>query len=137
MSTEKTTTLKLKDPLINPDGTNLKDASKENRSQEELLKLKPSEITASYPDFTVGQALVTLINNKNNAENIEEIAKLSRLIVKIRNKMLTGKGEWHIEKQELLDLEEIFKKVDPKTLNINLHGQVYNKIKDLLLQVTS
>jgi len=136
MPAEKTTILKLKDTVTNPDGTPLKDASKENRSQEELTKLKPLQILASYPDFTVGQALVGLINSKRNLESMEEISKLSHLLAKIRNKMLTDKGEWHIEKQELLDLQEIFTKADPKTLNVNLHGQVYNKIQDLLIKVT-
>jgi len=137
MSVEKTTILNLKDPVTNPDGSNLKDASKETRSQEELAKLTVAQVIASYPDFTLGQAIIGLINAKSNSANIEEISKLSRLLSKIRNKMLTNKGEWKIEKQELLDLQEIFTKADPKTLNVNLHGQIYNKIQDLLIQVTN
>jgi len=137
MSTEKTTILNLKEPLTNPDGSNLKDGGKETRSQEELAKLTPAQVIAAYPDFTLGQGIIGLINAKSNSANIEEISKLSRLLSKIRNKMLTDKGEWKVEKQELLDLQEIFNKADPKTLNVNIHGQIYNKIQDLLIQVTN
>jgi len=130
------TVLKLKEGVTNPDGTPAKDGSKENRPQEVLLKLKQSEIIANWPPLTIGQTLIGLINSRK-PETIDDMSKLERLLVKIRNKMLTAKGEWNIEKQELLDLEEIFQKSDPKTLNVNLHGQVYNKIKDLLIQATS
>jgi hypothetical protein len=64
------------------------------------------------------------------------MAKLQRLIVKIRNKLQSGKGEWMIEKQELLDLKEVFDKIDPKDMQTSLHGQIYNKIQDLLIKVT-
>lgn len=130
------TVLKLKEGLTNPDGTPAKDGSKENRPQEVLAKLTQSEVIARWPDLTIGQTLIGLINSRK-PETIDDMSKLERLLVKIRNKMLTAKGEWQIEKQELLDLEEIFQKSDPKTLNVNLHGQVYNKIKDLLIQATS
>jgi len=136
MSEEKTVILNLKDTLTNPDGTSAKDGSKETRSQEELSKLTQTELLKSWPDLTIGQILLALINGKKNLENMEEVSKLSRLLAKIRNKMLTDKGKWNIEKQELLDLQEVFNKSDPKTLNVNLHGQVYNKIQDLLVQVT-
>lgn len=129
------TVLKLKEGVTNPDGTPAKDGSKENRPQEVLAKLKQSELLASWPDLTIGQTLIGLINSRK-PENIDDMSKLQRLLVKIRNKMLTTKGEWNIEKQELLDLEDVFQKSDPKTLNVNLHGQVYNKIKDLLIQAT-
>ena len=137
MTSEKTVILKLHDPIINPDGTILKDASKENRSQVELAKLTPPQILGGYPDFTTGSALLGLINGKQNIQNIEEISKLSVLLTKIRNKVQTNKGEWHIEKQELLSLKGIFDTADPKTLNVNVHGQVYNKIQDLLIQITA
>lgn len=129
------TVLKLKEGVTNPDGTPAKDGSKDNRPQEVIAKLKPSEIIASWPNLTVGQTLIGLINSRK-PETIDDLSKMQRLLVKIRNKMLTVKGEWTIEKQELLDLEEVFQKSDPKTLNVNLHGQVYNKIKDLLIQAT-
>ncbi len=130
------TVLKLKEGVTNPDGTPAKDGSKEDRPQEVLVKLKQSEVIRSWPDLTIGQTLIGLINSRK-PETIDDMSKLQRLLVKIRNKMLTAKGEWTIEKQELLDLEEVFQKSDPKTLNVNLHGQVYNKIKDLLLQASS
>lgn len=136
-TTEKKIILKLKQTIINPDGTHAKDGSKENRSQEELTKLTQSQILDSWPDLTIGQTLIALINKKNNLENVEEMSKLSYLLAKIRNKMLTDKGEWEIEKQELLDLQDVFKKTDPKTLNVNIHGQIYNKIQDLLILSTS
>lgn len=135
MSDEKTVTLSLKDSLTNPDGTPAKDGSKEIRPQAELVKLSQTQILASWPDLTLGQTLIALINNRK-PENIEEMSKLQRILVKIRNKMQTAKGEWRIEKQELLDLQEVFTKSDPTTLNVNLHGQVYNKLQDLLVQVT-
>jgi len=139
MTTAQTTTaiLKLKDVITNPDGTTLKDGSKENRSQVELAKLTAKEILASYPDFTIGKALIGLISNKKNVKDIMEAAKLERLSVKIRNKMLTDKGEWQVDKQELLDLKEIFDKTEPATINVNLHGQIYNKLQDLLIKVTA
>jgi len=137
MSGEKTTVLKLKDTVINPDGTIAKDNTKENRSQVELSKLTKTEITKNWPNLTVGITLIGVINSRQNIENIEEASTLQRLLVKIRNKLQTGKGEWNIEQQEILDLKQVFEKADPKTLNVNLHGQVYNKLNDLLLQVTS
>lgn len=137
MSGEKTTILKLKDTVTNPDGSPAKDATKENRSQVELSTLNITEITKNYPNLTVGVTLIGIINGRKNIENIEEASTLQRLLVKIRNKLQTGKGEWNIEKQEILDLKQVFEKADPKTINVNLHGQVYNKLNDLLLQVTS
>jgi len=130
------TVLKLKEGVTNPDGTPAKDGTKDDRPQEVITKLKPSQIMASWPPLTIGQTLIGLINSRK-PETIDDMSKMQRLLVKIRNKMLTAKGEWNIEKQELLDLEEVFQKSDPKTLNVNLHGQVYNKIKDLLIQATS
>lgn len=135
--TEKTVVLKLHDVIINPDGTHLKDASKETRSQEELVKLTPEQIVSSYPDFTVGMTLIGLINAKQNVKSVEEMSKLSTLLTKLRNKTLTNKGEWHVEKNELLELQTIFTNADPKTLSVNVHGQVYNKIQDLLIQATA
>lgn len=135
MPDEKTVTLQLKDSLTNPDGSPAKDGSKETRTQEQLVKLSQTQILASWPDLTMGQTLIALINNRK-PENIEEMSKLQRILVKIRNKMQTAKGEWKIDKQELLDLQEVFTKSDPTTLNVNLHGQVYNKLQDLLVQVT-
>ena len=129
------TVLKLKEGVTNPDGTPAKDASKEDISQQELMTIKPSEMK-NWPILTIGQTLINLINTRR-PETIDDMSKLQRLLVKIRNKMLTAKGEWQIEKQELIDLEEVFQKSDPKTLNVNLHGQVYNKIKDLLIQAAS
>ena len=140
MTTEQTTTtaiLKLKDVVTNPDGTTLKDGSQENRSQVELQKLTPKQILESYPDFTIGKALIGLISNKKNVKDMMEAAKLERLSAKIRNKMLTDKGEWQVDQQELLDLKEIFDKTDPTTINVNLHGQIYNKLQDLLIKVTA
>ena len=135
MSDEKTVVLKLKDNIINPDGTAAKDASSQDLSQQELLTIKPSQMQ-NWPNLTIGEILIRLINNRK-PENIEDMSKLQRLLVKIRNKIQTGKGEWNIEKQELLDLQEVFSKSDPKTFNVNLHGQVYNKLQDLLVQLTS
>ena len=128
--------LKLKDPITNIDGSPAKDGSKENRPQEVLNKLTNSQILASWPALTIGQALMGLINSKK-PETVEEMSKYSVLLTKIQNKMLTAKGEWHTEKQELLDLQDVFKKADPKTLNVNLHGQIYNKIQDLLIKSTA
>lgn len=136
-SQEKKVILKLKDTMMNPDGSVAKSGNKENRSQAELAKLTEKQMMESWPPLTMGELILALINNKKNLENIEEISKLSRLLSKIKNKMVTDKGEWRIEKQELLDLQEVFQKSDVKTLNVNLHGQVYNKIQDLLLQVTN
>lgn len=132
---ENTVILNLKDPITNVDGSPAKDGSNETRSQEELAKLNQKQILASWPDLTIGQTLLGLINSKK-PETVEEMSKYSVLLAKIQNKMQTAKGEWHIEKQELLGLQDVFKKADPKTLNVNLHGQVYNKIQDLLIKST-
>jgi len=136
MSTQTTAILKLKDIVTNPDGTPLKDASKETRSQEVLSKLTRKQILDSYPDFTIGIALIGLINNKTNVKDMMQAAKLERLSCKIRNKMLPANGEWKIDKQELLDLVEVFNTADTTTISINIHGQIYNKLQDLLLKVT-
>lgn len=132
----ETVILKLKDGVTNPDGSPAKDASKETRSQQDLSKLSQSEIMKSWPPLTVGITLVGLINSRK-PENTDEMSKLSRMLTKVRNKMLTDKGEWKIDQQELLDLMEIFDKADPKTLNVSLHGQIYNKIQDLLLKTAA
>ena len=137
MASEKTVTLKLKEPIINPDGSVLKDMSKEDRSQEILSKLTPKQIMDYYPPFTTGAALFGLINKKANMTDMEEISKLSHLLTKIRNKLETAKGEWNMEKKDLLDIKEVFDKADPKTLNVNVHGQIYNRIQDLLIQIQS
>lgn len=131
---DEKTTLKLKESLTNPDGSPAKDSTGQNLSQQELFAVKPNEMK-TWLNLTIGQTLMALINNRK-PENIEEMSKLQRLLSKIRNKMLTNKGEWQIEKQELLDLQDVFNKSDPKTLNVNLHGQVYNKLQDLLIKCT-
>lgn len=136
MSVQTKTILKLKEPLTNADGSEAKDAGSLNLSQKEIFEMKPDDMK-KWPSLTMGSTLLGLINSKKNLESIEQISKLQALSAKINNKMKTDKGEWHIEKQELMDLEELFKSADPKTLNVNLHGQVYNKIKDLLIQATA
>lgn len=133
---EKTTVLKLKVPLINADGSDIKDGQNDKRPQEELAKMTMIQRMEAWPPLTIGNALLGLINNKKNIENVEQMATMQRLLVKIRNKLQTNKGEWNIEKSELMELKAIFDKMDPKEMQVNLHGQMYNKINDLLLKVT-
>ena len=135
-STEKTTSFLLNDAVTNADGTIAKDGSKETRSQAELQQLPQADIIKGWPPLTKGQILLGLINNKSNCENLEEMAKFQRLLVKIRNKTLTERGEWKVSKDNLLDLKSVFDKTPMDQLNVNLHGQVYNEIQDLLLKVT-
>lgn len=132
---EKTTTLKLKESLINADGSDIKDGQNDKRSQEELEKMTMIKRMEAWPPLTMGNALLGLINNKRNIENVEQMATMQRLLVKIRNKLQTAKGEWNIEKGELIELKTIFDKMDPKEMQVNLHGQMYCKILDLLLKV--
>lgn len=134
--TEKTTKLELKSTLINADGTPIKDGQNDTRKQEDLIKMTIQERMVAWPELTFGTALLGLINNKKNVENIEQMATLQRLLVKIRNKMGTAKGVWDIEKGELLEIKAVFDKMDPKEIQVNMHGQMFNKIQDLLLKVT-
>lgn len=131
---DKKIVLKLKTELLNVDGSTAKDPSKDNHTKSQLVNLPPSELSKDWPPLTLGILLIGLINNRDNIENVEEIAKLSNIIVKIRNKMLTDKGEWIMEKQELLDLADAFKKGNMKKMNVYLHGQAYNIIQDLLIK---
>lgn len=133
---EKTAKLELKAALINADGSDIKDGQKDKRPQEELAKMSMVKRMEAWPALTFGTALLGMINNKKNIENVEQMATLQRLLVKIRNKMQTAKGEWNIEKGELLDLKALFDKMEPKDMQVNLHGQMYNKLQDLLLKVT-
>ncbi len=136
-TTEKTASFLLNNPVLNADGTITKDGSKETRSQEELQKLSQVDVIKGWPPLTKGQVLLGLINSKSNCENLEEMAKLQRLLVKIRNKSLTERGEWKANKEELLDVKAVFDKTPMDQLNINLHGQIYNEIQDLILKVTN
>ena len=136
-TTEKTASFLLNNPVLNADGTITKDGSKETRSQEELQKLSQADVIKGWPPLTKGQIILALINNKSNCENLEEMAKLQRLLVKIRNKSLTERGEWKMNKDQLLDVKAVFDKTPMDQLNINLHGQIYNEIQDLILKVTA
>ena len=128
--------LKLKDPVLFSDGKPIKDASGEKRSKETLQKLTPVQIASGLPDFTVGQALIGLMNAKESP-SVDQLSKYSRLTTKIRDKIELDKGEWSVEQKDLLDLQEIFKEADPKHFNVNTHGQIYNKIQDLLIKSTA
>lgn len=132
---EKSTKLQLKDALTNADGSEIKDGQNETRSHEELSKLTLGERMSTLPVLTFGTALLGMINNKKNIDNVEQMATLQRLLVKIRNKLQTNKGEWDVEKGELLELKALFDKMDPKEIQVNLHGQMYCKIQDLLIKV--
>jgi len=125
----KMTTLNLKDPLLTAMGEEMKDSSDIDRTK---LASYTKEQMIKLPSFNVGNGLVALINGKKNCKDVEEMAKMSRIIVKIRNKMLTANGEWKVTKDELLDIENIFKSAPPAELNVQIHGQIYNKIQDLL-----
>lgn len=129
MSTEQTVVLKLKDPLLSVTGEHMKDSSDVDRAS--LVNFTKKD-HAALPDFTLGTGLLSLINGKKNCKDLEEMAKMQRLLVKIRNKMLTDKGEWKISKDELLEIEGIFKSAPVEELNIGIHGQMYSTIQDLL-----
>lgn len=127
----KTISLILKEPIISAMGEEMKDSSEIDRTK---LATYTKEQMAALPSYTIGAGLVALINGKKNCKDLEEMAKMSRMIVRIRNKMLTANGEWKISKDELLDIENIFKSAPLAELNIQIHGQIYNKIQDLLRQ---
>lgn len=129
MSTEQKVVLKLKDPLLTPSGENMKDTSDVDRMK--IATLTKEDLT-SLPNFTMGSALLALINGKKNCKDLEEMATMQRLLVKIRNKMLTDKGEWGITKDELVEIEGVFKSAPIAELNIGIHGQMLGTIQDLL-----
>ena len=133
MSTEaKTVIFKLKDPLLSVLGEEMKDSSEVERSK---LATYTKAQMVNLPSYNSGIGRISLINNKKNCKDLEEMAKMSRMIVKIRNKMTTAHGEWTITKDELLDIEDVFKSAPPAELSVQIHGQIYNKIQDLLRQL--
>lgn len=133
MSEDKKVVLNLKTEILNIDGSVAKDSGKETRTKEELGKLSAKQVMDSWPPITVGTLLIGLINSIK-PDSIDTLSKYSTMLTKIRNKLETDKGEWHIEKQELLNLQDVFKKADSTTLNVNFHGQAYNIIQDLLIK---
>ena len=132
VSQVQTIKLLLKEPLINADGTPTKDTSKISPQAAQMLTPEAFE---KLPNFSFGEALLALINNKKNCKDLEEMAKMQRLLVSLRNKLETNKGEWSLTKDDLIELENLFKTTPINELNVTLHGQMYNKIKDLLRQV--
>ena len=131
MSDTKTVKFSLKDPLINADGTHIKDTSA--LSQTDLQNLKKEDYQ-KQPPLSTGQALLGLINNKRNCKDLEEMGKMQRLLTTIRTKLHTGNGAWNVNKEELLEVENVFKTAPIAELSVNLHGQIYQKIQDLLRQ---
>jgi hypothetical protein len=133
MSDTKTVILSLKDSLTNADGTKVKDTSDITQQQLQTLKKEDFE---KLPNLSLGTALLVLINNKKNCKDLEEMSKMQRLLTAIRTKLNTGVGVWNIEKDSLLEIEQVFKTAPIEELNVNLHGQIYSKIQDLIRQLT-
>lgn len=128
----KTVVFNLKDPLLSVLGEEMKDTSEVDKSK---LATYTKAQMVNLPSYSIGIGLISLINNKKNCKDLEEMSKMSRMIVKIRNKMVTAHGEWTITKDELLDIEDVFKSAPPAELSIHIHGQIYNKIQDLIRQL--
>jgi len=130
-SDTKMVTLNLKAPLLTPVGDDMKDSSGIDRAK---LAAYTTDDHKKLPPFTIGTGLIALINGKKNCKDLEEMGKMSRLITTLRTKLDVNVGKWKISKEELLELETVFKTAPIAELNIQVHGQIYEKIQDLLRQ---
>ncbi len=136
-SNNEKVSLFLNEPVLESNGLPVKDAGQEKRSIEHLSKLTVDQISQGLPIFTKGVFIINIINNLTNCKDMEELSKYQRLIVKVKNKTLTEKGEWVVTKDDLLDLKGVFDKVEMNKTSVNLHGQLYNEILDLLVKINS
>ncbi len=135
MAEEPKVVLKLKEPMLSlEDGEPIPDLNTLDISQEEAAKLTNSELKKKVKPLTKGTALIRVISSKKE-QKPEETADIYRLIVKIRNKMLTDKGEWHMSAEEIKSVIEHIKKAEGQIVNPAITGQLLINLEELELDL--
>ena len=87
----------------------------ESKTVEELLKLTPTD--------NLGESIKGIMVNCIKPANNEKAAELFQYVSKINNCMLTSKGEWTVNKDELKRFQE-FLRTAKENISVMVNGQV-------------
>lgn len=135
MTDEIRVPFKLKEPMIDVDGIPIIDASKIEKSGEELANMSAFEIRKLAPSVTIGESLMRTLVNGIKVKDAEEGAKVWRFSQKIRNKLQTDKAEWNVSEQDIKDCMAFLKKLDKDQKVSRTVGQIQATLEDLLDEI--
>lgn len=102
--------LKLKGPLLNYKSEEFKDLSSLNLTQQQINQSTKKQLLEMAPHTKFGDILTEMIMGNIKPKDGNESVKFTRWSVKINNKMITDKGELHLDENELKELIDIFTK---------------------------
>lgn len=114
--------LKLKGPLLNYKNEPFKDYDKLNLTQQQLLQGVSKDLQESAPPSKLGDMISKMMMVHIKPSNGMEAVKLQRWATRINNKMITDKGEMHLDEGQLKELTEIFTKNPISVENSSILG---------------
>lgn len=122
--------LQLKEPLLNYKSEPFKDYSSLELSQTQLQMMPAAHLTSIAPVSKLGDlmSVILMVNIKPRDGN--EAVKLQRWSVKINNKMITDKGELHIDQNQLKELIDIFTKNPINVENSSVLGALIYHLQE-------
>lgn len=100
--------LQLKDPLLNYKSEPFKDYTSLELSSEQLKVVPFEHIKSIAPLSKLGDMMSGIIMGNIKPRDGNEAVKLQRWSIKINNKMITDKGELHLDEIQLKELIGIF-----------------------------
>lgn len=127
--------LELKGPLLNYKNEQFKDYNELKLTREQIQQSSPKELQAIAPPSKLGDIIsnMMMINIKPN--NGTEAVKLQRWSAKINNKMITDKGELHLDESQLKELIEIFTKNQVNVQNASLLGALIYYLEQKSIEI--
>lgn len=122
--------LKLKAPLLNYKSEPFKDYSSLELTPEQLKVVPMEHIKSIAPTSKFGDILCEILMVNIKPIDGNEAVKLQRWSVKINNKMITDKGELHIDENQLKELINILTKNPINVNNSALLGAVIYHLQE-------
>ncbi len=126
----------LKDAIKQFDGTDMKDPSQADLTEEDMRGKTPKQLNDMAPVLSHGFLIsAILVNGAVTPKDIEHSAKLQRYATKIHNKMGTDKGIWKIDASDLKDLKDMLKEAKGPLAGPKFLGALYVSLEDLEIKL--
>lgn len=128
--------LKLKGPLLNYKNEAFKDYNELKLTQQQLQQSSPKELQAIAPPSKLGDIISNMMMVHIKPSNGMEAVKLQRWSARINNKMITDKGEMHLDEGQLKELIDIFTKNPVNVVNSSLLGALIYHLEQKQMELT-
>lgn len=128
--------LKLKGSLLNYKNESFKDYTELKLTQQQLLQSMPKDLQAIAPPSKLGDIISNMMMVHIKPSNGMEAVKLQRWSARINNKMITDKGEMHLDEGQLKELIDIFTKNPINVENSSLLGALIYHLEQKQMELT-